>query len=217
MRAGTIARSVPIINEAYRTRLTESRNLLLFLLILTIFMLIGSGVLLFVSVRQRKRLAAVNRALGATGKTLESYVGYFLEMCSAYAGKLDSLGKLIVRKISSGQTEDLVKMVKTGKFADDVNSGFFSVFDQAFLDIFPDFVFSLNQLLKEEERFVLKKSQGLPPELRIYAFVRLGVSESVRIAQILHYSPNTVYAYRNRVRNKAINRDIMKIGHKDIV
>ncbi len=222
MRAGTIARSVPIIDEAYRTRLTESRNLLLFLLILTFFMLIASGVLLFVSVRQRKRLAAANKALGTTGKTLESYVGYFLEMCSAYAGKLDSLGKVVVRKIASGQTEDLVKMVKTGKFADDVNSGFFRVFDQAFLDIFPDFVFNLNQLLREEERFELKKGQGLPPELRIYAFVRLGVDESVRIAQILHYSPNTVYAYRNRVRNKAISRDtfdddVMKIGDRDIV
>lgn len=222
MRAGTIARSVPIIDEAYRTRLTASRNILLFLLILTFFILIACGVLLFISVRQRKRLASANKALGFTGKTLESYVGYFLEMCSAYAGKLDSLGKIVVRKISSGQTDDLVKMVRTGKFADDVNSGFFRVFDQAFLDIFPDFVFSLNQLLKEGERFEPKKGQGLPPELRIYAFVRLGVGESVRIAQILHYSPNTVYAYRNRVRNKALNRDsfdedVMKIGHKDIV
>lgn len=217
MRAGTIARSIPIIDDAYRSRLTESRNVLLILLIITFFVLVACGVLLFVSVRQRKRLATANRALGVTGKTLESYVGYFLEMCSAYAGKLDSLGKLVVRKISSGQTEDLVKMVKTGKFADDVNSGFFRVFDQAFLDIFPDFVFNLNSLLKEEERFELKKGQGLPPELRIYAFVRLGVGESVRIAQILHYSPNTVYAYRNRVRNKAVNRDtfdedVMKIG-----
>lgn len=222
MRAVTIAQSVPIIDEAYRSRLTESRNILLILFILTFFIMVACGVLLFVSVRQRRRLATANKALGFTGKTLESYVGYFLEMCSAYAGKLDSLGKLVVRKISSGQTDDLVKMVRTGKFADDVNSDFFRVFDQAFLDIFPDFVYSLNLLLKEGERFELKKGQGLPPELRIYAFVRLGVSESVRIAQILHYSPNTVYAYRNRVRNKAINReafddDVMKISRKDIV
>ena len=116
MRAGTIARSVPIINEAYSTCLTESRNLILFLLILTIFMLIGSGVLLFVSVRQRKRLAAVNRALGATGKTLESYVGYFLEMCSAYAGKLDSEKDLFRSDGRSGQDGKDGKICRRCKF-----------------------------------------------------------------------------------------------------
>ena len=75
----------------------------------------------------------------------------------------------------------------------------------------------INKLLREEEQFVVKKGQGLPAELRIYAFVRLGVEESTRISQILHYSVSTVYTYRNKMRNKAISRDtfesdIMKIG-----
>ncbi len=65
----------------------------------------------------------------------------------------------------------------------------------------------VNQLLREEEQIMLKKDEGLSPELRIYAFVKLGVEESTRIAQILHYSVSTIYAYRNKMRNKAINRE----------
>ena len=65
----------------------------------------------------------------------------------------------------------------------------------------------LNTLLRPEEKIEVKSPNTLTPELRIYAFVKLGIEESTRIAQILHYSTNTVYTYRNKMRNKAINRD----------
>jgi len=50
--------------------------------------------------------------------------------------------------------------------------------------------------------------------------MRLGIEESSRIAQVLNYSLNTIYAYRNRLKARAINRetfesDIMKIKSVD--
>jgi len=72
-------------------------------------------------------------------------------------------------------------------------------------------------LLKPDERIELRDGELLNTDLRILAFMRLGVDESTRIAQVLNYSVNTIYSYRNRLKNRAVNRenfenDIMKIG-----
>ena len=112
-------------------------------------------------------------------------------------------------------------MIDSGKFVDEDNDDVFKIFDHAFLDIYPDFITHINMLLRPEEQIVVKNPGTLTPELRIYALVKLGVNESNRIAQILHYSTNTVYAYRNRMRNKAISRDsfdsdVLKIGSDNL-
>lgn len=41
--------------------------------------------------------------------------------------------------------------------------------------------------------------------MRIYALVRLGVNESVEIATLLFFSPQTIYNYRTAVRKRAIH------------
>ena len=113
----------------------------------------------------------------------------------------------MVRKINARQTDDLLKLVSSGRFTEEDNEEFYQLIDKAILDIFPDFVERINTLLAPEKRITLPPGESLNPELRIYAFVRLGVDQSSRIAQILHYSVNTVYTYRNRMRNRAINRE----------
>ena len=123
----------------------------------------------------------------------------------------------MVRKLASGQADELQKLIKSGKFGEDQNEEFYKIFDNAFLDIYPDFIARMNALLRPEEAVELKKERELTPELRIYAFVRLGVDESTRIAQMLNYSVSTVYSYRNRMRNRAkdrenFERDVMLIG-----
>ena len=96
--------------------------------------------------------------------------------------------------------------MNSGKLADTYSEKFFTTFDAAFLDLYPDFIAKINTLLRPEEQLAIQEGETLTPELRIYAFVRLGIEESTRIAQILHYSVSTVYAYRNRMRNRAIDR-----------
>lgn len=77
-------------------------------------------------------------------------------------------------------------------------------FDTIFLSIFPNFVSDFNNLLRPEERIVLKHDKLLTPELRIYALIRLGITENAQIAEFLHYSIQTVYNYRQKMRNKAL-------------
>ena len=144
-------------------------------------------------------------------------MGQFLELCSIYMKRLDSFTKLVNRKLVSGQVDDLVKMMKSQKFSDEQHSTFYKEFDNAFLKIYTTFVDDVNALLRPEERFEIETPGSLNTELRIYALLRLGIVDSSKIAEFLRYSVNTIYAYRNKMKNRAIDRDsfeknVMKIG-----
>jgi DNA-binding NarL/FixJ family response regulator len=90
--------------------------------------------------------------------------------------------------------------------------------DEMLLKIFPSFVSEFNQLLKEEERFLLKDNELLNTQLRIFALIRLGIVHNEVIAEILDYSINTVYTYKTRTINRShlspdeFYRQLMKIS-----
>ena len=207
MRMVEIAALLPLIDGAYRKKMASSRDELMIYLILVAVLLIVSGTLLSIALRNVQRTRQANRKLEWQTKMQESYIGHFLGLCSSYSERFESLRRFVSRKIASGQTDDLLKTLKSGKFTDPENDDFFKIFDETFLDLYPDFIDNFNQLLRPECRITLKKGAPLSTELRIYAFVRLGVEESVKIAQILHCSVSTIYTYRNRMRGRAINRD----------
>lgn len=207
MRMLEIAALLPLIDGAYRKKMASSRDELMIYLILVAVLLIVSGTLLSIALRNVQRTRQANRKLEWQTKMQESYIGHFLGLCSSYSERFESLRRFVSRKIASGQTDDLLKTLKSGKFTDPENDDFFKIFDETFLDLYPDFIDNFNQLLRPECRITLKKGAPLSTELRIYAFVRLGVEESVKIAQILHCSVSTIYTYRNRMRGRAINRD----------
>lgn len=217
MRTVEIAGLLPLIDDTYRKKISSSRDELLLYFVLVVLLFIIAGVLLIVVFRVMRRTSAINRKLEQQSKIQESYIGHFIGLCSSYSEKLESLRRLVTRKIAAGQSEELVKMLKNGKYSDPENDDFFNVFDDTFLDLYPSFIDELNGLLRPECRLSYKRGAPLSTEMRIYAFVRLGVEESVRIAQILHCSVSTIYTYRNRMRGRAINRetfesDIMSIG-----
>lgn len=216
MRTGMIANAISVIDAAYQDRIKSSRKWISFFLILAIVLLIAAIWLLVVSHKRKRRISEASDKLRQFTRVQDSYIGHFIGLCASYSDKLSSMSKLVSRKISSGQADDLLKMVKSGKFADEQSEDFFSHFDRVFLDLYPDFVFEINKLLREDSKIIPKTDGTLNAELRIYAFVRLGVEESVKISKILHYSPATIYTYRNKMRNRAINRDtfdadVMKI------
>ena len=86
------------------------------------------------------------------------------------------------------------------------------------MQLFPTFVEDFNTLLAEGEQIYPKANERMSTELRIFALIRLGITDSVKIAQFLRYSVTTIYNYRTRVRNKALGeRDefetkVMQIG-----
>lgn len=207
MRTVSIATLMPVIDEAYRSKINAQKNQILIYLFVTLVLFLIAAASLAGMVRGYKRMHANEKKLASTSKKLEAYVGNFIGLCSNYASRLDMLTKLVTRKICAGQSDDLLKLISSGKFTEDDNEEFYKLIDKALLDLFPDFVESINTLLLPDKQITLSNSDPLTPELRIYAFVRLGVDQSNRIAQILNYSVNTVYSYRNRMRNRAIDRD----------
>lgn len=186
-------------------------------LVMCMFALIVS---IFFLRRQLTRVARMKQELQDSNQTKDVYLSQFLSLCSIYMDKLKQFGKVVNRKISAGQVDDLYKLTKSGKFVEEQSADFYKVFDDAFLHIYPNFVESVNSLLRPEERIVLADDEQLNSDLRILAFMRLGIDDTTRVAQILNFSVNTIYAYRNRLRNRAINRatfesDIMAIGSLD--
>ena len=52
-----------------------------------------------------------------------------------------------------------------------------------------------------------KELELLNNELRLLALMKIGITDSSRIATILDISVNTVYFYRNRLKNKARDKE----------
>lgn len=207
MRTPAIAPIIPLIDTDLRNRTLSSHKHMLLYVIITTILFIATIILLVYTFYSLKKRRISQEKLAASSKKLESYVGNFIGLCSNYAARLDQLSKLVIRKVAAGQSDDLVKIVNSGKFAEEDSDEFYRLIDKALLDIFPDFVERINSLLMPDRRITISDDEPLTPELRIYAFVRLGVDQSNRISQILGYSVNTVYAYRNRMRNRAIDRE----------
>ena len=180
-------------------------------------LLVALGTALWYLRRQLKRVDSMKQHLEEANKTKDVYISQFLTLSSIYMDKLQQFSKLVNRKLSAGQVEELQKLTKSGKFIEEQSKEFYSVFDDAFLHIYPDFPRKVNELLRPEEQIVPAEGELLNSDLRILAFMRLGIDDAQRVAQILNYSVNTIYAYRNKLRNRAINRDsfekdIMAIG-----
>jgi hypothetical protein len=216
MRTVSFSNYLPLIADAYGAKINKSRDLMSIFLIIAVTLFIIAVILLFNIIYRAKKLADARNRLRILSKTQEAYIGHFIGLCSNYSSKLNSINRLIARKLASGQADELLKMVKSGKFTEEHADDFYEIFDKAFLDLYPDFVFEINRLLRDDCHMEVKKDAGLNAELRIYALVRLGVDESVKISKVLNYSVSTVYTYRNKMRNKAKNRDtfeedVMKI------
>lgn len=148
------------------------------------------------------RLSDAVDELRETNYVKEETVGMAFTLCSRYITQMDEQRKTFGRLFKTNQTDLLRKQLETSKSTAQVKE-FFQNFDQMFLNIYPDFIEDFNSLLRPDERIQPKEGDLLNTELRIYALVRLGINDSVKIADFLHCSPQTVYNHRLRVRNKS--------------
>lgn len=160
--------------------------------------------------------------LSDTNEAKEKYIASIFSICSEYITKLDDFRKNIHRLIVAGKSDELLRITKTPELPYNEMKELYRHFDRIFLQMYPDFVADFNTLLGEEERIVLRSPDFLTTELRIYALVRLGLNDSVKIAKFLHISVQTVYNTRQRTRNKAIIPKetfadaVMKLGKASI-
>lgn len=154
-------------------------------------------------------LRSTNLELSESNLIKEAYIARFFKLCSVYVDRLQAYRKLVNKKLQRGQVAELLKMTHLSNDIVTVEvQELYANFDSAFLHLFPNFVESLNALLLPEEQIVLKPDELLKTELRIFALIRLGIKDSSQIAELLHYSVNTIYNYRSRVKTKArVSRD----------
>lgn len=149
-------------------------------------------------------LRSANLELSESNKIKEVYIARFFKLCSTYVDRLHAYRKLVNKKLQKKEVAELLKMTSPANdlLTTEVQE-LYANFDQAFLHLFPNFVKSLNELLQPEAQIVLKENELLNTELRILALIRLGITKSAQIAELLHYSPTTIYNYRTRLREKA--------------
>ncbi|MDR2913591.1 MAG: DUF6377 domain-containing protein [Tannerella sp.] len=207
----------PVIDKAYQLK-SERKQKIIYSLLWAISILALCLIVTVIYIyRQIKKLAAVRRAVSDSNKQLqalnqtltetniikEEYIAQYISRCSVYIDKIDQYRKKLIRLASTSKLEELYKTIKSDKLIDDERKEFYKEFDHTFLGIFPDFVKSFNELLNENDRIYPKNGELLNTELRIFALIRLGITDSTRIAEFLQYSVTTIYNYRSKIRNKA--------------
>ena len=228
LRKVQIASTFPWIEKAYRDSRDlqmkdRSRYLMVTVLVAFLLLVILTYTVRLYRKRQRsaKEIEAKNIQLDAYTKSImaveedlrrtnldlveanaakEEYLGLFLSMCSGY---LDKLRKTLPREQYDAELKN-----------------FYKTFDTSFLSLYPTFVEDLNALLTEEGRIVVKEGGLLNTELRIFALIKLGITQSSHIASLLRYSVNTIYNYRAQVKNAALSdrenfeENVRKIGSR---
>jgi hypothetical protein len=159
-----------------------------------------------------------NAQLSESNHIKEEYIAHFFSLCSAYINKLENYRIILNKKATAKQFDEIYKMLKSTTLVDNELEELYKNFDIIFLNLYPTFVKDFNDLLIKEEQIVLKQGELLNTELRIFALIRLGITDSVKIAAFLRYSLSTIYNYRTRARNKAaVSRNdfeemVIKIG-----
>lgn len=239
-----ISRVLPIIVKAYDVQKQKQEDKLRSLLALLTVVLIILGFAIYFIFRQMKKVAKAKENLDTTNHLLikinddlteanhrekemnlrlseanlvkEQYIHSFLEMCTDYIRKLESFKAVVHRKLKSGQTAEILKSTETDKGSSKELKELYKNFDKSFLNVYPYFETEVNKLLLPDEQYALKE-ESLNQELRIYALIRLGISDNNQIATFLHYTLRTVYNYRSKVKLKALEPDIfeeeiLKIG-----
>lgn len=236
----------PIINDAYQQKTEKQQEQMKWALVsislLSLFLLLA----IFYVYKQMKKVAAARREVIDANKRLkelndelhlsnaqlkeanhsiaensylkEEYIGRYMDQCSVYLEKMDNYRRSLGKIAATGNVEELYKNIKSSKFIEGELKEFYTNFDNTFLQLFPTFVEDFNALLADDEQISLKAGERMNTELRIFALIRLGITDSVKIAQFLRYSVTTIYNYRTKVRNKAagdrdlLEQEVMTIG-----
>lgn len=153
--------------------------------------------------KSNKELVALNQQLQQTGKIKEVYIARYLDRCVSYLDKLEQYRRSLEKLAMASRIEDLFKAIRSADFLREERKNFYNEFDKSFLELFPNFIHDFNNLLNEDGKIEPKPGEILNTELRIFALIRLGVTDANRIAHFFGYSLATVYNYRSKIRNKA--------------
>lgn len=228
LRRIEISSKLQMITNAYTDDIKATNQLLYIALSVIFLLLLGVGISsLFIRkknrlLKQKKdeitatsakmeilngQLHLINDELKDTNQKRERLVKVYIDLCYKNIERNQKLRTLAVRKIKANQSKELLSLLSSSTNTEKENKEFLTEFDKAFLSLYPTFVSELNQQLTESAHIKLKENGEMPPILRVCALLRLGITESSKIAGILSYSPQTVYNYRSILKNNAIDKE----------
>ncbi len=216
IRALQSAEVYPIISQTFRAQDERKLTWLTWLVVALVFaLIIITGSLVFLRKEMRK-LSELKVRLSHANITKDTYISQFLSLSSLYIEKLEEFHRMAKRKLKANQVADLYALLESESMLNEQSQMFYKIFDNAFIHIYPTFVSEVNALLMPDKRFELPPMR-LNTELRILAFLRLGINDSEQIARFLGLSLNTIYTYRNKLKNRAFSRNdfekrVMGIG-----
>ena len=150
------------------------------------------------------QLTILNSQLSEANSVKDMYVGRFLRLCSVYIDKLEDIRKKVIKRVKNRQYTELAELTRSAEFTSKETDELYATFDTSFLQLFPTFVDDFNALLKPESHILPPDNKSLNTAIRIFALIRLGITDSSKIAEFLHYSVNTIYNYRANVKNGAV-------------
>ena len=228
LRIFEISKKFPSIMTAYTDKIQSQKSRILYgLILLALLTIIVLSSQLYIRKQytqlhlHRQELQAMNEMLKTTNDKLtetndklldtnqkrEGLAKIYIDLCATYIDKLKKYQTLVKRKIKANQVNELLSTMSSSRISEEDAAIFLGKFDKAFLNLYPTFVQELNTLLTTEQQIAVKQGDALTTELRIYALIRLGVKESAEIADLLFYSPQTIYNYRSSLKNRAINKE----------
>ena len=228
LRRIEISSKLQMITNAYTDDIKTTNRLLNIALLVIILLLLGVGISsLFIRKKNRllkqkkdeitatsakmeilnEQLHLINAELKNTNQKRERLVKVYIDLSYKNIERNQKLRTLAVRKIKANQSKELLSLLSSSTNTEKENKEFLTEFDKAFLSLYPTFVSELNQQLTESAHIQLKENGEMPPILRVCALLRLGITESSKIAGILSYSPQTVYNYRSILKNNAIDKE----------
>lgn len=235
LRIIEISSKLPVIVSSYQQTLNQRNKVQMTAIIVISLLLLFLLFAVFYIVKQTKRLSLqqqelqknnnqlselntqqkelntqlhdLNALLVDTNRKRERLAKLYIDLCAKYIARLKKQQTLVKRKIKANQTSELLNQLSSERLSEEDAATFLSRFDKAFLDLYPDFTEKLNNLLVPEGRIQNKSTDELTTEQRIMALIRLGVKESAEIADLLFYSPQTIYNYRSVLKGKAINKE----------
>lgn len=235
LRIIEISSKLPVIVSSYQQTLNQRNKVQMTAIIVISLLLLFLLSAVFYIVKQTKRLSLqqqelqknnnqlselntqqkelntqlhdLNALLVDTNRKRERLAKLYIDLCAKYIARLKKQQTLVKRKIKANQITELLSQLSSERLSEEDAATFLSRFDKAFLDFYPDFTEELNSLLLPEGQIQNKSTDELTTEQRIMALIRLGVKESAEIADLLFYSPQTIYNYRSVLKGKAINKE----------
>ncbi|MCC8070592.1 MAG: DUF6377 domain-containing protein [Bacteroidales bacterium] len=228
---------LPLIEQKRYDSVFSQRNLLIILIIIAGALLIALSVAIFYILRQMKSLRRSREEIAQQAEALSSaqheitqrnaelqesndklresikikdeYIGYGFSVSSHYIEKIESLYKLVDRKLAAKQYDDLRMTLKKKDLREDKET-IQRDFDRIFLHLFPSFITSYNRLFPDDTSSAASSTAAEPTErrltseMRIFALIRLGITDSATIATLLNYSVNTVNTYKTKAKNRSL-------------